>query len=150
MPNIFEKKIALQAYLSILLVEVFRFTQQYTEGVLKPDNRQLKYFQAFQKSIKKSLSALKTVSEYAQELGITPVHLNRICQAVAGKSASQLAEEHIMAEAQKYLTHTDYTITEISYMLDFNDPAYFSRVFKKQMGMSPKDFREKSIDFVVR
>ena len=137
-----EKHIALQAYLSILFIEVFRFAQQHDEHFLKSDNRQLKYFQDFQKNIKKSNSALKTVTEYAKELHITTVHLNRICQSVAKKSALRLAQEHILAEAQKYLTHTSYTITEISYMLDFNDSAYFSRFFKQHKGISPKGFRE--------
>jgi AraC family transcriptional activator of pobA len=136
-----EKQIMLQAYLGLLLVGVFRLTGQNIEG-LKNDNRQLHYFQGFQKSIKKSLSAIKTVSEYAKELNITTVHLNRICQTVAQKSASQIAEEYIIGEAKKYLLHTAYSIAEISYMLDFNDPAYFSRLFKKHCGASPKTYRQ--------
>ncbi len=139
-----EKQIALQAYLSILFVEVFRFAKQREELFLKSDNRQLKYFQDFQKNIKKSNSALKTVTEYAKELNITTVHLNRICQSVAQKPALALAQTHILAEAEKYLMHTSYTITEVSYLLDFNDPAYFSRFFKKHKGISPKEFRENS------
>ncbi|MBL7815404.1 MAG: helix-turn-helix domain-containing protein [Saprospiraceae bacterium] len=139
-----EKKIALRAYLSLFFVEVFRLTKQREQGMTS-DNRQLQYFRDFQKSIKKSLSAIKTVTEYAQELNITSVHLNRICQNVAQKSASQFAQEYIIAEAQKYLAHTSYTITEISYLLDFNDPAYFSRVFKKETGVSPKIYRQTEV-----
>jgi AraC family transcriptional regulator, transcriptional activator of pobA len=140
-----EKQMTLQAYLTILFVEVFRFAKQHETHFLKTDNRQLKYFQDFQKNIKKANSALKTVTEYAKELNITTVHLNRICQSVAQKSALQLAQAHILAEAQKYLTHTSYTITEISYLLDFNDVAYFSRFFKQHKGVSPKAFRENKI-----
>jgi AraC family transcriptional regulator, transcriptional activator of pobA len=136
-----EKQMTLQAYLTILFVEVFRFAKQHETHFLKTDNRQLKYFQDFQKNIKKANSALKTVTEYAKELNITTVHLNRICQSVAQKSALQLAQAHILAEAEKYLTHTSYTITEISYLLDFNDVAYFSRFFKQHKGVSPKAFR---------
>lgn len=138
-----EKRLALQAYLSILLVEVFRFAHKSEQSLLKIDNRQLRYFQDFQKNIKKTLSASKTVAEYAKELNITPVHLNRICKAVAQKSALQVAHEHIISEAKKYLLHTSYTITEVCYMLQFNDIAYFSRHFKKEVGVSPKAFRIK-------
>lgn len=136
-----EKQIALQAYLSLLLVEIYRFTKQ-NEVNLKSDNRQLQYFQDFLKNIKKSYSAIKTIREYAQELNITTVHLNRICQSVVQKSASQMVEAYIIAEAKKYLSHTSYSISEISYMLDFNDSAYFSRWFKKHMETSPKAFRD--------
>ena len=136
-----EKRLALQAYLSILLVEVFRFAHKSEQSLLKMDNRQLRYFQDFQKNIKKTLSSSKTVAEYAKELNITPVHLNRICKAVAQKSALQVAHEHIISEAKKYLLHTSYTITEVCYMLQFNDIAYFSRLFKKEVGLSPKAFK---------
>lgn len=139
--NFSEKRLAIQAYLSILLVQVFRFAQQDEKQLLDTDNRQLAYFQAFQKDIKKSLSASKTVAEYAKALNITTVHLNRICQSVAHKSALEVVHEHIINEAKKYLLHTSYNITEICYMLGFNDPAYFSRLFKQEVGKSPKLFR---------
>ena len=139
--NFAEKRLAIQAYLSILLVQVFRFAEQQERQLFDTDNRQLAYFQAFQKEIKKSLSASKTVIEYAKTLNITTVHLNRICQAVAHKTALEVVHEHIISEAKKYLLHTSYTITEICYMLGFNDLAYFSRLFKQEVGKSPKLFR---------
>jgi AraC family transcriptional regulator, transcriptional activator of pobA len=82
------------------------------------------------------------VVEYARELNSTTAHLNRICQAVAQKTTSQIVEEYIIGEAKKYLLHISYSISEISYMINFNDPAYFSRLFKKHCGASPKIFRQ--------
>jgi AraC family transcriptional regulator, transcriptional activator of pobA len=101
----------------------------------------LRYFYEFQQNIKKSLSAAKTVKEYAAELNISTVHLTRICQMVTQKSASQVAEGYIITQALKYLEETDYSIAEIAYLLKFNDPAYFSRLFKKHKSVSPKYFR---------
>lgn len=60
-----------------------------------------KYFLGFQDSIKASAPFSKRVSDYAHELSITPVHLNRICQSVVGKTASWLIQEHAVREAQK-------------------------------------------------
>jgi AraC family transcriptional regulator, transcriptional activator of pobA len=156
-----EKNMALNAYLSLFFIKIHRFLHKNTfpqeimelktaahlsannAHILRGgDNRQLQHFQAFQKSIRKSLSATKTITAYAQELNITTVHLNRICQTIAQKTASEIIEAILVAEAQKYLKHTSYSISEISYMLDFNDPAYFSRVFKKQTGQSPKIYRQ--------
>jgi AraC family transcriptional activator of pobA len=62
---------------------------------------------------------------------------------VAQKPASQIAEEYIIAEAQRYLKETEYSIAEIAYLLKFNDQAYFSRLFKKHMALSPKMYRMK-------
>jgi AraC family transcriptional activator of pobA len=49
-----------------------------------------------------------------------------------------------MLEARRELIYTSMTIKEISELLGFTDPAYFTRFFKRQMGMSPKDFRLQS------
>lgn len=137
-----EKKLALQCYFSLLLTEIFRLSLEKSKRTTTPDNRNAKYYQAFQQNIKQSFSPQKTIQDYARELKITPVHLNRVCQTVAHKSALQVAQEYLIIEAEKYLKHTDYSVSEIAYRLNFTDPAYFSRLFKKQMGLSPKAFRE--------
>ena len=70
------------------------------------------------------------------------MHLNRICQAIAGKSASQLVQEHVLDEARKYLTYTTYSVSEIAYLLHFEYPNYFAKFFRKHTGLSPTEFRE--------
>jgi AraC family transcriptional activator of pobA len=67
--------------------------------------------------------------------------LNRICKAVAGKSAIELVHQNIISEAQKYLLHTSYSVSEIAYLLKFEYPNYFAKLFKKYVGMSPIEFR---------
>jgi AraC family transcriptional activator of pobA len=56
----------------------------------------------------------------------------------------QVVHEFLIVEAKKYLKHTDYSISEIAYRLNFEDPAYFSRFFSKQTATSPKEYRGKS------
>lgn len=109
------------------------------------NNRTLSYFNAFQKLIKKTLPESKLIKDYADDLRITPVHLNRICQSLVQKSALQLVHDYTITEAKKYLVYTSYSVSEISYLLNFKDPAYFSRLFKKQTGFSPNQFRSSTI-----
>lgn len=109
------------------------------------NNRTLTYFNAFQKLIKKTLPESKLIKDYADDLRITPVHLNRICQSLVQKSALQLVHDYTITEAKKYLVYTSYSVSEISYLLNFKDPAYFSRLFKKQTGFSPNQFRSSTI-----
>ena len=136
-----ERKQVLQAYFTVLLIKICRLAilnkeQQYGEEV-----REINHFRRFQKSLRLSPINTKTVSDFAKEMAITPVHLNRICQAVAGKSTSQIIQEHSVNEACKYLMHTSYSISEIAHLLNFEDLSYFSRLMKKYLGKSPQLYR---------
>lgn len=82
-----------------------------------------------------------SVKEYAGLLSVTPSHLNETVKNVMGRTASDLIEEKMIIEIKKLLLHTDLTATEVAYALNFSDQSYFSKFFKKQVGMTPGDFR---------
>ncbi|GAB2533769.1 helix-turn-helix domain-containing protein [Spirosoma aerophilum] len=137
-----EKKAQLQSLLQLMLISLYRMRQDSGIEDSLSTNRTLQYFNAFQKLIRQSIHELKTIQEYAGALNITAVHLNRICQSVVKKSALQIVHDNLTNEAKKYLLNTSYSLSEISYVLSFKDPAYFSRLFKKQTGLSPGQFRK--------
>jgi AraC family transcriptional regulator, transcriptional activator of pobA len=136
-----ERTAALRLYFGYLLMEIFRFSN-HQNTLNSVNNRHLRYFHAFQKSIKQTNSLKKTITEYATELNITPVHLNRICQLIAEKTASQVVQEHLISEAERYLKQSDLSVSEIAYILNFENLSYFTRLFKKHLGVSPKAFRK--------
>jgi len=81
------------------------------------------------------------VSAYAKALSISPTHLTRLTKATLGVSALRLIEARIMKEARRNLAYTHLSISTIAYSLGYTDPAYFSRVFTRDAGISPKAFR---------
>ena len=137
-----EKRLVLQSYLSLVLSKIFRLALEKSERPFTTDSRNSHYFSSFQRSIKQSYTPMKSINEYARELNITPVHLNRICQATVGKSALRAVHEFLFLEAEKYLKYTEYSVSEIAYRLNFEDAAYFSRFFSKNAGISPKQYRD--------
>ena len=137
-----EKGLILQSQLSLLLSKLFRLSLEKSDNFIDAGSSYSRYFNLFLRSIKKSYTPMKSITHYARELNITTVHLNRICQATVGKSALQVVDEFLFLEAEKYLKHTEYSISEVAYRLNFEDPAYFSRFFSKYAGVSPKVFRE--------
>lgn len=139
----FEKQTLLNTYLLELLIILGRLIQSTDEDNKIYENQSLKYFRLFQKKIRAS-PYNKNIPAFAHELGISAVHLNRVCQAMVGKSALEVVQEYVILEAQKYLKYTSYTISEIAYLLEFEYPNYFARLFKKHTGLSPTDFREKN------
>lgn len=141
-----EKRFALQSYFSLLLTEIYRLSAELNESLLTTENRYVKYFKAFQLNIRNCYKPQKSISEYAADLKITPIHLNRVCREVGHKSALQIITDFYILEAEKHLKYTEFSISEIAYRLNFEDAAYFSRLFKKQTGVSPKGFRERNIN----
>lgn len=136
-----EKRTLLHMSLQRLFIVLYRLWQQNETIQNSPNNLSQPYFRRFQQRVRQ-VGTTHTITQFADDLAITPVHLNRICQAIAGKSASQLVQEYILDEARKYLTYTSYSVSEIAYLLHFEYPNYFAKFFRKYLGLSPKAFRE--------
>lgn len=96
------------------------------------------------------LSALMTtharehrpVAFYADTLGISPTHLNRIVSAARGISTSGLLARHLVEEAQRLLVFTGLGVADIATSLGFSDPAYFSRFFSHHARVTPRAYRQ--------
>ena len=138
-------QLAVHSYLGLLLLQLLDFESMITERQTRIKKQGYQYFRAFQKSLKDAYSISKTVAEYAEELRITPTHLNRICKTVVGMTASQVIQNFIIVEAKRNLNYTSHTISEVSYMLNFNDLGYFCRFFKKKTGKTPTEFRNTEV-----
>ncbi|MFC4276310.1 helix-turn-helix domain-containing protein [Achromobacter aloeverae] len=83
----------------------------------------------------------RTMREYADALRVSERQLNEAVKRAVGQTASQLIQARIVLEAKRLLTHTGKSISEIAFQLNFEDPAYFARFFKKHAGSTPGDFR---------
>lgn len=81
------------------------------------------------------------VADYARALSVSPTHLSRVVRAATGGPASSLIDGRVMREARRHLAYTNLNVSTIAYMLGFADPAYFSRVFTRALGVSPRGFR---------
>ena len=85
------------------------------------------------------------VSRYASRLGLTAERLNRLVRAEAGRSALDLVHDRLAREACRRLTYVAAPISRLADELGFVDPAYFCRFFKRRVGCSPRDYRQRSL-----
>jgi len=85
----------------------------------------------------------RTVQEYADMLSITANHLSQSVKQVSGKNALTFIAERLASEARSLIQYTSFEIAEIAYQLNFSDPANFGKFFKKQVGLSPSEFRRR-------
>ena len=82
-----------------------------------------------------------TREQIAAELGVSPAYVSRIFRQQCGIALWDYVNEYRIARACDLLKHSDLTVTEVAFTVGFNDPGYFSRIFRKETGQSPAAFR---------
>jgi len=105
-----------------------------------PDNTIIKFKQLIEENFAKE----KNVSLYAEMLNMNPSCLNELSKRVTGITAGELIRNRVIEETKKLLYSSRMSGKEIAYELGFDDPAYFSRFFKKYTGTTLKEFRDNS------
>ncbi|NDV67103.1 AraC family transcriptional regulator [Bacteroides sp. 224] len=80
---------------------------------------------------------------YADKLGVSNRKLNELSIKGTGKTIKQHLQERLILEIKKEIRLKTKSLKEIAFDLGFSEPAYFTRFFKQQTGMTPSEFRDK-------
>jgi AraC-like DNA-binding protein len=91
--------------------------------------------------VEQNFKDIHLVKDYADRLNESPAHLNKIVKTITGENASEFIIKRIILEAKRLLIYTDLSNKEISFAINYDDPSYFSRLFRKKVGASPSEFR---------
>ncbi len=81
------------------------------------------------------------VACYADALGVTPRHLNRVVHARLGRTASDVIHQRLLREATRLLRHTALPVATVADTLGFSDASYFVRFFRRHAGLTPGAYR---------
>ena len=99
-------------------------------------------FHKFMHLIHEHAAQMHQVSFYAGKLCISPRYLHEITEAYSnGKTPKALIDEQLTAELKVLLNNPALSIAEIASLCQFPDSSYLSRFFKKNTGISPKEYR---------
>lgn len=85
---------------------------------------------------------LPTVTSLAGQLNISPRYLSDMLKQETGKTAIELIHISLVNEAKNRLRSDDRRVSDIAYELGFEDLSYFSRLFKKETGLTPNQFKK--------
>jgi AraC-like DNA-binding protein len=85
---------------------------------------------------------LPNVSTLAAQLNLSPRYLSDMLKQETGKTAIELIHIYLINEAKNRLRDEDQRVSEIAYALGFEDLSYFSRLFKKETGVTPNQFKK--------
>jgi AraC family transcriptional activator of pobA len=135
-------RLSVDALLSTILVEILRLTRAADQPrVVGPRAALVARFREQLEARYRDGVGLET---YADGLGVTPKQLRAACAAVAGVPPIRLIQDRLLLEARRLMLYSNMTVAEAAFYLGFDDPAYFTRVFTKRCGISPRNFRLKA------
>ena len=129
--------IVIEGLLKALLAKILLVSSPF----VNPNERNAGIYPTFIQLLNEDNGLKKTVSYYAKKLSVSPQNLNMACQRSVGKAAADLVAEFVIAESKRLLLYTDMTVSEIAFSLEFTDPSYFVKYFKKSVGSTPQVFR---------
>ena len=133
-------ELEMRAILSKLTAELIDF---YYAGF--DEIKEIDRLQPVIQYIKENYSDSICVSDLSKLLNVCNDHLIRLFSDTIGITPMKYINNVRLEEMQKLLTNTDISITEISYMVGFSNVNYMARVFKGVFGLTPSQYRKKSI-----
>jgi len=82
-----------------------------------------------------------SLTSLAKQFGFERSHLSRMFSMVTGQHLMSAIATRRIERAARYIREEDLSLTEVSYLVGYEEYAYFNRVFRKIMGVSPSEYR---------
>ncbi|WP_353184084.1 AraC family transcriptional regulator [Parapedobacter lycopersici] len=130
-----------KAYLQLLLALSSKEKRQQIDLGAVAEGAEMPEGFTFQQLLETNFSVQRSVNFYAERMNLTSDVFSRKIKNQLGRLPSTLIQERVVLESKKLLHLTYLSVKEIALKLHFDDEHYFSRYFKKYVGVSPTDFR---------
>lgn len=126
-----------------LKTSISGWAQGLIEACLDMENRvMLRTMREAKQFIDQNYSKHLTLQNVAEKIGLSPAYFCTVFKQEVGLSFSSYLTEVRMENAKRLLAQTDMDITAVSSMVGYQDPRYFSRVFAKNVGTKPTQYRK--------
>ncbi len=135
----------LETYLRMFLIQTLRLVDTQEAEVQEVTHQQDQLAQDFIALVEKHFRQEHTVTGYAEKLFVAPKSLTKRLKVLDYPSPSQIIKDRLVLEAKRQLKFSTKTVKEIAFELGFEDPAYFSRLFSKNAGNSPAQYRQQEL-----
>lgn len=139
-PSFREK--AIGNLIKALLHQVESSYQTRQENKESKNTHQEEIFQRFIGLVNEYCKTERRVDYYANKLCLTPRYLNTVIRQISGQTVMDWIDQAIVLEAKVMLKHSNALIFEISDKLNFPNPSFFCKFFKKKVGMTPKTYQK--------
>ena len=126
---------------SALLWYVNHLWSQHEQSGREGQSREQQLFTDFVQLVSQYAPAHHTIDFYASRLCLTPRYLSTIISRVSGKSAKQWIDDALVTRIKIDLKHSDKSVASIADDLNFPNPAFMTKFFKRMTGINPTQFR---------
>ena len=131
-------------YIQILLLSYARLISKYENNDSgEKKNRKIRLFEQFMQTLEEYHNSERKIGFYADKLCLTPKYLSKVIFEVSGRHASEWIRDCVILEAKALLKSGQYTVQQVSDMLNFANQSFFGVYFKKAVGCSPLTYQNK-------
>ena len=127
--------------ISLLYNLKYTYEQTRTTTPLRLSRRE-EIFRRFIALVNEHSKQERSVNFYADKLCLTPHYLSTIIREASGQTVMQWINQSVVLEAKVLLKHSDLLIFQISDELNFHNPSFFSKFFKRMTGMTPAEYQK--------
>ncbi len=122
----------------VLLLRILRIEQP---SVVATPSAAPGLSQRFALEVERHFLQGSAVADYASALCVSERTLAEATKRAAGKTPKEIILDRLLLESKRLLLHSNMAVGDIAYRLNFEDPAYFGRFFRRRTGMAPGEFK---------
>ena len=128
-----------------LIMHISYLWEESDSSQIGARTREQQLFSEFIRLVSQYASTQHSLDFYASHLCVTPRYMSTIVSNVSGKTAKYWIDEAIVNAIKVQLRYTDKQVSEIAYDMNFLNPSFFCKYFKRLTGMTPIDYRDSQI-----
>ncbi|WP_035455828.1 helix-turn-helix domain-containing protein [Algoriphagus terrigena] len=132
----------LRILLKLIILKSTRIWKQQHQLADTNQQSDVQFLRRFSKLVEQHYKTHHTVADYAELLFVTPKNLSKKIGLISKSTPNDIIKDRIILESKRLLAHTQMTVKEIAFSLNYEDDAYFVRFFQKHTGLSPLSFRK--------
>ena len=131
-------------YIHILLYSYYRLIIKSSDFEnSEKKNRKSRVFDQFMQELEEFHIKERKIGFYADKLCLTPKYLSQVIFEVSGRHAGDWIKDYVILEAKALLKSGQYSVQQVSDMLNFANQSFFGVYFKKAVGCSPLAYQNK-------
>lgn len=140
-PGYMFKLEAVLGYLQVLYYNGCQWITDYNRQELqRVENRKQRLFEAFLELVQTHYAEQRSMGFYAGKLCLTPKYLSQVIWEVSGRYATDWIRDYVILNAKALLKSRQYTVQQVSDLLNFSNASFFGKYFKAAVGCTPRKY----------